>query len=142
MPLALLWYTLRHKFPIFAFEAMYHLGVDIVEIERIQRSVTRYGERFLSRVYTDAELELCRNHVPELAVRFAGKEAVMKALGTGRRGVSWRDVEILRNKRNAPLVYLHGRARTRARKLGIAEIAISLSHSRDYAIASVIGGVP
>jgi holo-[acyl-carrier protein] synthase len=119
---------------------MYHLGVDIVEIERIQRSINRYGERFLGRIYTDAELELCRNRVPELAVRFAGKEAVMKALGTGRRGVSWREVEILRNKRNAPLVYLHGRARSRARKMGIAEIAISLSHSRDYAIASVIGG--
>ena len=142
VPPPFLWYTLRHKFPIFAFEAMYHLGVDIVEIERIQRSVTRYGERFLSRVYTDAELELCRNHVPELAVRFAGKEAVMKALGTGRRGVSWREIEILRNKRNAPLVYLHGRARTRAQKLGITDVAISLSHSRDYAIASVIGGAP
>jgi holo-[acyl-carrier protein] synthase len=121
---------------------MYHLGVDIVEIERIQRSINRYGERFLGRVYTDAELELCRNRVPELAVRFAGKEAVMKALGTGRRGVSWREVEILRNKRNAPLVYLHGRARSRAQKLGITDVAISLSHSRDYAIASVIGGTP
>jgi holo-[acyl-carrier protein] synthase len=121
---------------------MYHLGVDIVEIERIQRSVTRYGVRFLSRVYTDAELKLCRNHVPELAVRFAGKEAVMKALGTGRRGVSWRDIEILRNKRNAPMVYLHGRARSRAQKLGITDVAISLSHSRDYAIASAIGGAP
>jgi holo-[acyl-carrier protein] synthase len=121
---------------------MYHLGVDIVEIERIERSVARYGERFLSRVYTEAELELCRNRMPELAVRFAGKEAVMKALGTGRRGVSWRDIEILRNKRNAPLVYLHGRARSRAKKLGITEIAVSLSHSRDYAIASAIGGTP
>jgi len=121
---------------------MYHLGVDIVEIERVERSLTRYGERFLGRVYTDAELKLCRNNVPELAVRFAGKEAVMKALGTGRRGVSWRDIEILRNKRNAPLVYLHGRARSRAKKLGIEEIVISLSHSRDYAIASAIGGVP
>lgn len=121
---------------------MYHLGVDIVEIERIRRSVDRYGERFLARIYTEAELELCGNRIPELAVRFAGKEAVMKALGTGRRGVSWRDIEILRNKRNAPLVHLHGRARARARRLGINEIAISLSHSRDYAIASAIGGAP
>ncbi len=121
---------------------MYHLGVDIVEIERIQRSVNRYGQRFLERVYTEAELELCCNRMPELAVRFAGKEAVMKALGTGRRAVSWRDIEILRNKRNAPRVHLHGRARARARKLGITEIAVSLSHSRDYAIASVIGGPP
>ena len=135
-----LWYTFRHKFPKLYFEAMYHLGVDIVEIERIQRSVARYGQRFLERVYTEAELALCRNRIPELAVRFAGKEAVMKVLGTGRRGVSWRDIEILRNKRNAPLVHLHGRARTRTRKLGITEIAVSLSHSRDYAIASAIGG--
>jgi holo-[acyl-carrier protein] synthase len=119
---------------------MYHLGVDIVEIERIRRSIDRYGDKFLGRVYTEAELELCRGRAPELAVRFAGKEAVMKALGTGRRGVSWRDIEILRNKRNAPLVHLHGRARTRAKRLGITEVAISLSHSRDYAIASVIGG--
>ena len=141
MSLSLLWYTFKHKkFPGFIFRAMYHLGVDIVEIERVKRSITRYGERFLSRVYTDAELGLCRNNMPELAVRFAGKEAVMKALGTGRRGVSWRDIEILRNKRNAPLVYLHGRARSRAKKLGITEIAVSLSHSRDYAIASAIGG--
>ena len=122
------------------FEAMYHLGVDIIEIERVQRAVNRYGERFLNRVYTEAELELCRERMPELAVRFAAKEAVMKALGTGRRGVSWRDIEILRNKRNAPLVYLHGRARRKAKKLGITELAVSLSHSREYAIASVIGG--
>jgi holo-[acyl-carrier protein] synthase len=135
----LLWYTHSHK--IFAlFAAMHHLGVDIIEIERIQHSVNRYGERFLNRVFTESELELCRNRVPELAVRFAAKEAVMKALGTGRRGVSWRDIEILRNKRNAPLVYLHGRARRRAQKLGIAELAVSLSHSREYAIATVIGG--
>ncbi|MBM3157060.1 MAG: holo-[acyl-carrier-protein] synthase [Chloroflexi bacterium] len=119
---------------------MYHLGVDIIEIERVQRAVNRYGERFLKRVYTEAELELCRNRVPELAVRFAAKEAVMKALGTGRRGVSWRDIEVLRNKRNAPLLYLHGRARRRAQKLGMNELAISLSHSREYAIATVIGG--
>jgi holo-[acyl-carrier protein] synthase len=121
---------------------MYHLGVDIVEIERVEGSIKRYGSRFLNRIYTDAELELCRTNVPELAVRFAGKESVMKALGTGRRGVSWRDIEILRNKHNAPLVYLHGRARSRAKKLGIEEIVISLSHSRDYAIATAIGGAP
>ncbi len=121
---------------------MHHLGVDIIEIERIERAIDRWGQRFLDRIYTAAELEVCFNRAPELAVRFAGKEAVMKALGTGRRGVSWRDIEILSNKRNAPLVYLHGRALARARKLGIAEIAISLSHSRDYAVASVIGGSP
>ena len=119
---------------------MYRVGVDIIEIERIQRIVDRWGQRFLRRIYTEAELDLCRNRVPELAARFAGKEAVMKALGTGRRGLSWRDIEILPNRRRAPLVFLHGRARRRARKLGIGELAISLSHSRDYAVASVVGG--
>ena len=119
---------------------MYRVGVDIIEIERIQRIVDRWGQRFLRRIYTEAELDLCRNRVPELAARFAGKEAVMKALGTGRRGLSWRDIEILPNRHRAPLVFLHGRARRRARKLGIGELAISLSHSRDYAVASVVGG--
>ena len=121
---------------------MYNVGVDIVEIERIQRVVDRWGQRFLCRIYTEAELDFCRNRVPELAARFAGKEAVMKALGTGRRGVSWRDIEILPNRHNAPIVFLHGRARSKARRLGIKELGISLSHSRDYAIASVVGGIP
>ena len=121
---------------------MYRVGIDIIEIERIQGTIDRWGQRFLSRIYTKAELDFCRNRTPELAVRFAGKEAVMKALGTGRRGVSWRDIEILPNRHNAPIVFLHGRARSKARRLGIKELGISLSHSRDYAIASVVGGIP
>ena len=118
---------------------MYRVGVDIVEIARIEQAIKRWGQRFLNRIYTEAELEYCSNRVSELAVRFAAKEAVMKALGTGRRGISWQDIEILNNQRNAPLILLHGRARSRARKLGIKELAISLSHSRDYAVASVMG---
>ncbi|MEE8470375.1 MAG: holo-ACP synthase [Dehalococcoidia bacterium] len=120
---------------------MHHVGVDIIEISRIQGAIDRWGQRFLKRIYTKAELDFCRNRAPELAVRFAGKEAVMKALGTGRRGVSWRDIEILPNRRNAPLVFLHGRARSRARKLGMKDVSISLSHSREYAVASVVGGM-
>jgi holo-[acyl-carrier protein] synthase len=119
---------------------MHVTGIDIVEIDRIQRTIDRWGNRFLNRVYTRAELDFCRGRVPELAVRFAGKESVMKALGTGRRGVSWKDVEILTDKRRAPLVFLHGRGRTRARKMGITDLAISMSHSRDFAVASVVGG--
>jgi holo-[acyl-carrier protein] synthase len=119
---------------------MYHVGVDIIEIERIERVTNRWGERFLQRVYTDAELDICQNHAPALAVRFAGKEAVMKALGTGAKGVGWREIEVLSNRDGKPLVYLHGRAQKKAAELGIGELAISLSHSRDYAIASVIGG--
>jgi len=117
---------------------MYRVGVDIIEIARIRGVIDRRGQRFLRRIYTEAELEFCRGRVPELAARFAAKEAVMKALGTGRRGVSWRDIEILPNHRNAPLVHLHGRARRRARRLGITELAISLSHSRENAVASVV----
>ena len=118
---------------------MYRVGVDIIEIDRVQAVIDRWDQRFLRRIYTQAEIEYCRNRVPELAVRFAGKEAVMKALGTGRKGVSWRDVEILPDRRKAPLVFLHGRARRRARRLGIEQLAISLSHSREYAVASVVG---
>ena len=115
-------------------------GIDIVEIHRIQAAIARRGERFLRRVYTDAELALYRDRVPELAVRFAAKEATMKALGTGIRGIAWREIEVLPNRRGKPVLYLHGRARARAEALGIGELAISLSHERDMAIASVIGG--
>lgn len=121
---------------------MLTVGIDIIEIERLRAAVTRRGERFLRRVYTDAELALYRDHVAELAARFAGKEAAMKALGTGIRGIAWKEIEILPNRRGKPLVFLHGRARERAEQLGIGELAISLSHSRDYAVASVIGGRP
>ncbi len=119
---------------------MYHVGVDIIEIGRIERVTNRWGERFLQRVYTDAERDICQTPAPALAGRFAGNEAVMKALGTGTKGVGWREIEVLSNRDGKPLVYLHGRAQKKASELGIGELAISLSHSRDYAIASVIGG--
>ena len=119
---------------------MHAHGIDIVEISRIGAAIDLWGDRFLKRVYTEREIEYCRGRLPQLAARFAGKEAVMKALGTGYGGVSWRDMEILPDRRKAPLVYLHGRARSRADELGIDELAISLSHSREYAIASVVGG--
>jgi holo-[acyl-carrier protein] synthase len=116
---------------------MLSVGVDIIEIERIGRAISHWDGRFLQRVYTEAELALCRGRVPELAVRFAGKEAISKALGTGLFGVSWREMEILADWRGKPLVYLNGRAEQRAAALGLTEFAISLSHSRDYAVAFV-----
>jgi len=119
---------------------MLSTGVDIIEIERIERAIERWGARFLTRVYTDAELRLCHGGVPELAVRFAGKEAISKALGTGLMGVSWREMEVLADARGKPLVHLHGRAAARAAHLGLNEFAISLSHSRAYAVAFVVGG--
>jgi len=114
------------------------VGVDIVEIERIERAIQRWGERFLERVYTPAELALCRGRAPELAARFAAKEAISKALGTGLRGIGWREMEVLCDKRGKPLVHLHGRAKARADFLGLSDFAISLSHSRDYALAFVV----
>jgi len=119
---------------------MYHLGIDIVEIPRIQAAIDRWGERFLRRVYTDVELALYGGRVHELAVRFAAKEAVMKALGTGNRGVAWREIEVLPNWRHRPMVLLQGRAQRRAEELGIEELAVSLSHSRKYAVATAMGG--
>jgi holo-[acyl-carrier protein] synthase len=77
--------------------------------------------------------------VPELAVRFAAKEAVMKALGTGIKGVGWREIEILNNDDGKPFVILHGQAERKAQELGLSDLSVSLSHSRDLAIAAVIG---
>ena len=119
---------------------MLSVGVDIIEIERVGQVVSRWGDRFLNRVYTEAELAYCKGRLPELAVRFAGKEAISKALGTGLNGVSWREMEVLADRRGKPLVTLHGRAAARASELGLTEFAISLSHSQDYAVAMVVGG--
>lgn len=115
------------------------VGVDIIEIERIERVLERFGKRFLGRVYTPLEAAFCRERVSELAARFAAKEAVMKALGTGARGVAWREIEVLPNHRGKPLVYLHGRAEKRAERIGLEEIDISMSHSREFAVAFVVG---
>jgi holo-[acyl-carrier protein] synthase len=117
---------------------VFSVGVDIIEIERIEAALRRHGQRFLRRVYTSREQAYCRGRVPELAVRFAAKEAVSKALGTGMRGIAWREMEILGDERGKPLVHLHGRAKARAEELGLSEFAISLSHSQDYAVAFVM----
>lgn len=117
---------------------MLSVGVDIIEIERIGLAVSRWDDRFLNRVYTSNELSLCGGRVPELAVRFAAKEAISKALGTGLFGVSWREMEVLSDRRGKPLVHLHERAAARASQLGITDFAVSLSHSQEYAVAFVV----
>jgi len=114
-------------------------GVDIIEISRIRDVAERYGSRFLQRVYTDGEIAYCRGRAPQLANRFAAKEAVMKALGTGTWGVRWRDVEVVRERGRAPQIDLHGGALARAERLGIEHLAVSLSHSKEFAVAQVIG---
>ena len=114
-------------------------GIDILEIERVKHVAERYGERFYRRIYTEREIAYCHGRAPQLASRFAAKEAVMKALGTGVRGVRWRDIEVVRGRGQAPRIELHGTALARAERLGLTDLALSLSHSKDYAVASVVG---
>ena len=113
-------------------------GVDIIEISRIRDVLNSYQSRFLKRIFTDPEIAYCRGRAPNLAGRFAAKEATMKALGTGVRGVSWKDIEISRKDSGAPYVLLHGRAARRADILGLKDVSLSISHSRDYAVAFVV----
>lgn len=115
------------------------VGVDIIEIHRVQRALERHGDRFLKRVYTDLEAAFCRGRVNELAARFAAKEAVMKVLGTGARGVAWREIEVIPNHRGKPLVYLHGRAAERAEYIELDALDISLTHSDGHAVAFAVG---
>lgn len=116
-----------------------YIGIDIIEIDRIKQAIARWGERFLHRIYTDTELKLYGEKPPSLAARFACKEAIMKLLGTGSTGIKWREIETLSHPDGKPRLNLYGRARTEADRLGLREIAVSLSHSREYAIASAIG---
>ncbi|MEA2598270.1 MAG: holo-[acyl-carrier protein] synthase [Thermomicrobiales bacterium] len=114
------------------------VGVDIIEIARIQRVLDDFGERFLHRVYTERERERYRNRTSELAARFAAKEATSKALGTGIRGIRWREMEVLPNRRGKPVLILHGQAAARAAALGLTDFSVSLTHSRTDAMAFVV----
>jgi holo-[acyl-carrier protein] synthase len=115
------------------------VGVDIVEIKRIESAVNRGSERFLRRVYTETELRTCQDRPSSLASRFAAKEAVMKVLGTGGIGIAWREIEILTGDHGRPSVRLHGQALNKATKLNLKDVSVSLSHSKEYAIAVAIG---
>lgn len=117
---------------------MLSTGVDIIEISRIRQVLERYGQRFLERVYTPSEIAYCRGRPANLAARFAAKEATMKALGTGVRGVAWKDIEVVRLPSGAPSIKLHARGKRRAQRLAVGEISLSLSHSREYAVAFVV----
>jgi len=119
--------------------ASYAVGIDMLAIPRLRAVLERHNARFLRRVYTPEEVAICRGRVSELAARFAAKEAVMKALGTGARGVGWREIEVLPDRRGKPLVYLYGRAKERAERIGLRAIDVSLTHERDFAVAVVAG---
>ncbi len=118
------------------------MGVDLAEVERIQKAIERHGEPFLRRVYTAAEREYCekfKNKYERYAGRFAAKEAAMKALGTGwRRGVRWVDFEVVREKGGRPTIRLDGEARKIAVELGVNRIALSITHTEAQALAQVI----
>ncbi len=104
----------------------------------MRQVLERYGDRFLERVFTPDEIGYCRGRPSNLAARFAAKEAAMKALGTGVRGVGWKDIEVVRHESGAPSLRLHGRAERRARQLGVLDLSLSLSHSHEYAVAFVV----
>ena len=114
------------------------VGIDVIEIARIQRTYDDFGERFLNRVFTERERERYRGRVNELAARFAAKEATSKALGTGIVGIRWREMEVLPNRRGKPVLILHGQAAERARLLGLTDFSVSLTHSRTDAMAFVV----
>ena len=118
---------------------MRHIGVDIIEIARIEQAMARWKESFLQRVFTGSEINLYNKKPSSLAARFAGKEAVMKALETPNNGIGWKEIEILSEPDGKPSVHLHGKAQRQADRLGLSNLAISLSHSRQYAVAFVIG---
>jgi holo-[acyl-carrier protein] synthase len=115
------------------------VGIDTIEIVRIRRTLADFGDRFLQRVYTERERERYGSRISELAARFAAKEAASKALGTGIRGIRWREMEVLANRRGKPVLILHGRAAERAALLGLVDFDVSLTHSRTDAIAFVVG---
>jgi holo-[acyl-carrier protein] synthase len=117
-------------------------GIDLAEIGRIERAIERYGARFLDRIYTPAEQAYClrkRRSAESFAGRFAAKEAGAKALGTGISfGVHWLEIEIVRKPTGQPTLAFHGRAAQIAARLGVVRSSISITHTADLAMASVV----
>jgi holo-[acyl-carrier protein] synthase len=119
------------------------LGTDLIETRRMQESIDRFGERFLERVFTEEEIAYClrkkKNAAESFAARFAAKEAGAKALGTGiSRGVSWKEFEVRREDSGRPTLHLSGRAAELAGAMGVRRIQLSLTHSRELAVAVVV----
>ncbi len=118
------------------------LGIDLVHIPRIEGAINKYGRRFLNRVYTDQEIEICQRRkkpFEAFAIRFAAKEACSKALGTGmRKGIAWRQMEILQESSGRPILVLSGNAQKLASQMGAESWLVSLSHEGEYATAVVM----
>jgi holo-[acyl-carrier protein] synthase len=118
------------------------IGVDLCEVDRVEAAIARHGERFLNRIYTEAERAYCEskvNHTERFAGRFAAKEAAMKAIGTGwRRGVAWRDFEVRRAASGQPVIFFGGIARKIADELGVKRALVSITHIKSMAMAQVV----
>ena len=112
-------------------------GVDLISVRRLEGVLARHGDRFLNRVYTKEEINICSGDPRRLAGRYAAKEAVSKALGSGigREGIAFRDIEILRDPAGAPQVFLHGAAGALYKKLGGQGLSLSISHENEFAVA-------
>lgn len=118
------------------------IGVDIVRVNRIQKIINKWGSRFLYRVYTNSEINYCKdysNPVIHYAGRFAVKEAAVKMLGTELAGISWHDFEVVNTSEGKPELYLSGQAAYLQQKKGIDMVHVSISHEKEYAVAQVIG---
>ena len=113
-------------------------GVDLIEIDRVEEVVRRHGSRYLDRIYTRAEQSQSRHNTQFLAGRFAAKEAVAKALGTGIGEVGWLEIEVLGDEQNAPILNLAGAAKKRAEDLGLKDWSVSISHSMTHAVAFAV----
>jgi phosphopantetheine--protein transferase-like protein len=120
-------------------EGTTELGIDIIKVDRIRKTLARFGSRFSRRVLTPGEQRYVRDRPETMAGRWAAKEAVSKVLGLGVRGIGWRDIEVERLPTGQPAVRLHGRAARRAEQLGMTRIALSISHEADYAVAIAFG---
>lgn len=115
-----------------------HTGVDMIEVHRLREAIERHGDRFLRRIYTEAELKELKGNLPSLAARWAGKEAVAKALAIGIGDLSWQDVEILRGPNREPVLHLSGAAERIAKQRGITGWSITISHTHEHALAFVV----
>ena len=118
---------------------MLSTGIDMIEIERIARALNRFGARFANRIFTVEEQKHCHGRVPSLAGRFAVKEAVAKALGTGIGDMRWLDIEVINDERGRPQLHLHNNAHTIAQAQGLTTWSISLAHTETHAIATAVG---
>lgn len=128
---------------------MFTIGVDLIEVQRIESAVSCWGDRFLQRVFTPVEIDYCAGRPGSLAARWAAKEAVSKALGTGwapqaphaAGWIDWKEIEVIRHSSGEPGIRLHGKAQARAADLGVQGWRVSLSHTQSYAVAMVLGWI-